>query len=225
MQVASFQNGYYTALCNRVGEEECLTFSGESFVCAPDGRVIARAAAGTDDDPLCRTWISRETGRSHARRLFLRDRRPDLYAGWIAPAAGGPMKSVSTRLIGAWRLVSYDTLDHKGRKGKPYAEAVGRLTYDEHGNMSGQVMRPHRARVEVGKGNAQTVRAAYIGYIAVLRIVRGRTGRRERRASRGRRAQSGVGRRQTGAQAAVRGRPPGAERRCARRPGKSSRIR
>ena len=36
MQVAAFQNGYYTALCNRVGEEECLTFSGESFVCAPD---------------------------------------------------------------------------------------------------------------------------------------------------------------------------------------------
>ena len=76
------------------------------------------------------------------------------------------MKSVSARLIGAWRLVSYDTQDHKGRHGKPYLEAVGRLTYDEHGNMSGQVMRPHRARVEVGKGNAQSVRAAYIGYIA-----------------------------------------------------------
>ena len=26
------------------GEEECLTFAGESFVCAPDGAVIARAA-------------------------------------------------------------------------------------------------------------------------------------------------------------------------------------
>ena len=76
------------------------------------------------------------------------------------------MKSVSARLIGAWRLVSYETQDAKGRRGKPYAEAVGRLTYDEHGNMSGQVMRPDRARVEIGKGNAQTVRAAYIGYIA-----------------------------------------------------------
>ncbi len=76
------------------------------------------------------------------------------------------MKSVSARLIGAWRLVSYETLDPTGRRGKPSADAVGRLTYDEHGNMSGQVMRPDRARVEVGKGNAQTVRAAYIGYIA-----------------------------------------------------------
>ena len=32
MRVASFQNGYYTALCNRVGKEEKLEFSGESFV-------------------------------------------------------------------------------------------------------------------------------------------------------------------------------------------------
>ena len=32
--------------------------------------------------------------------------------------------------------------------------------------MAGQVMRPDRARVDVGKGNAQTVRAAYLGYIA-----------------------------------------------------------
>ena len=43
MRVAAFQNGYFTALCNRVGEEECLTFAGESFVCDPAGRVIARA--------------------------------------------------------------------------------------------------------------------------------------------------------------------------------------
>jgi len=88
MQVASFQNGYYTALCNRVGEEECLTFSGESFVCAPDGRVIARAAAGADAILYADLDLA-EPERSHARRLFLRDRRPDLYASWIAPAAVG----------------------------------------------------------------------------------------------------------------------------------------
>ena len=46
MQVAAFQNGYYVALCNRVGQEEKLQFSGESFVCGPDGTVITRAAAG-----------------------------------------------------------------------------------------------------------------------------------------------------------------------------------
>jgi predicted amidohydrolase len=32
MRVAAFQNGYFVALCNRVGKEECLMFAGESFV-------------------------------------------------------------------------------------------------------------------------------------------------------------------------------------------------
>ena len=70
------------------------------------------------------------------------------------------------RLIGSWRLVSYETTETEGRRGKPYGDAVGRLSYDEHGNMAGQVMRPDRARVELGEGNAQQVRAAYLGYIA-----------------------------------------------------------
>jgi hypothetical protein len=70
------------------------------------------------------------------------------------------------RLIGSWRLVSYETTEKEGRRGKPYGDAVGRLSYDEHGNMAGQVMRPDRARVELGEGNAQQVRAAYLGYIA-----------------------------------------------------------
>jgi len=82
MRVAAFQNGYFTALCNRVGPEECLTFGGESFVCAPDGRVIARAPAG--EDAILYADIDPEDVRaSHARRLFLRDRRPQLYDGWI----------------------------------------------------------------------------------------------------------------------------------------------
>jgi N-carbamoylputrescine amidase len=83
MRVAAFQNGYYTALCNRVGEEDCLTFSGESFVCSPSGEVIARAPA-LEDAILYADIDLDATGRSHARRLFLRDRRPDLYADWIA---------------------------------------------------------------------------------------------------------------------------------------------
>ena len=72
---------------------------------------------------------------------------------------------IRQRLVGTWRLVSYDTESPDGRRGQPYAEAVGRLEYDDHGNMSGQVMRPNRARVEIA-GNVQQVRAAYIGYIA-----------------------------------------------------------
>jgi len=72
MQVAAFQNGYFTALCNRVGEEECLTFAGESFICAPDGTVIARAGDLAT------------VPSSHARELFLSDRRPELYHGWLS---------------------------------------------------------------------------------------------------------------------------------------------
>ncbi len=83
MQVAAFQNGYFVALCNRVGQEDCVTFAGESFVCAPDGRVIARAP-GMREDILYAEIDLRDAASSHARRLFLRDRRPELYAGWLA---------------------------------------------------------------------------------------------------------------------------------------------
>ena len=83
MKVAAFQNGYFVALCNRVGKEECITFGGESFVCAPDGRVIARAPAS--EDHILYSDIDLEGVRdSHARRLFLRDRRPELYAEWFS---------------------------------------------------------------------------------------------------------------------------------------------
>ena len=70
------------------------------------------------------------------------------------------------RLLGNWRLVSYETTEKGTRRGKPYGDAVGRLSYDDRGNMSGQVMRPDRARVELGEGNALQVRGAYLGYIA-----------------------------------------------------------
>ena len=82
MQVAAFQNGYFTALCNRVGEEEHLTFAGESFVCGPDGRVLARAGEGTDETLICDLDLA-EVGNSNARRLFMPDRRPELYGDWI----------------------------------------------------------------------------------------------------------------------------------------------
>lgn len=82
MQVAAFQNGYFVALCNRVGAEDCLTFAGESFVCAPDGRVIARAAA-MEDAILLADLDLRENAGSHARRLFMQHRRPELYRAWI----------------------------------------------------------------------------------------------------------------------------------------------
>ena len=87
MRVASFQNGYFSALCNRVGREETLTFAGESFVCDPAGRVVARAGEGSEEILYADLDLA-EVGESHARRLFLRDRRPGLYAGWLTPPGG-----------------------------------------------------------------------------------------------------------------------------------------
>ena len=86
MQVAAFQNGYFTALANRVGPEDALTFAGESFVCAPDGRVIARAGQGTEEVLIADLELA-EVEQSHARRLFLKHRRPELYAEWFAPSS------------------------------------------------------------------------------------------------------------------------------------------
>lgn len=86
MRVAAFQNGYFTALCNRVGEEERLTFAGESFVCDPAGRVVARAPA-LAETILYADLDLEEVPRSHARRLFLHDRRPELYGEWLGARA------------------------------------------------------------------------------------------------------------------------------------------
>ncbi len=83
LEVASFQNGYYTALCNRVGKEKKIEFSGESFVCNPDGKVIARADKDCEEILFCDINLN-EAKNSHAKKLFLRDRRPDLYDKWLS---------------------------------------------------------------------------------------------------------------------------------------------
>jgi beta-ureidopropionase len=82
VRTASFQNGYFTALVNRVGEEERLTFAGESFVSDPEGRILVRGKRLEDDLVLCDIDLS-ACRTSTARRLFWRDRRPDLYPGWL----------------------------------------------------------------------------------------------------------------------------------------------
>jgi len=83
VQTAAFQNGYFAALCNRVGKEERLTFAGESFVVDPSGRFLARAKALEDDLAVVDLDLSR-CASSHARTLFWHDRRPDLYGDWLA---------------------------------------------------------------------------------------------------------------------------------------------
>jgi predicted amidohydrolase len=86
VRVAAFQNGYFVALCNRVGREDRLDFAGESFVCAPDGTVIARAGQGTEEILYAELDLA-SAASSHARQLFLRDRRPELYGEWLKQGA------------------------------------------------------------------------------------------------------------------------------------------
>ena len=79
VQVASFQNGYYAALVNRIGIEGNLHFAGESFVTAPDGKVIA--SAPNDEETILYADIDfSRLSESHAFRYFLKDRRPGSYS-------------------------------------------------------------------------------------------------------------------------------------------------
>jgi N-carbamoylputrescine amidase len=82
VRTAAFQNGYFTALANRVGVEGKLHFAGESFVVDPEGRVLARGKSREEDLVLADLDLT-ACGTSTARRLFWRDRRPELYRGWL----------------------------------------------------------------------------------------------------------------------------------------------
>ena len=78
LQVAAFQNGYYAALVNRVGKEDIVHFSGESFIVDPHGGIIAQAPMGKDYI-LYADCDFKKIPRSHAKKHFLQDRRPDFY--------------------------------------------------------------------------------------------------------------------------------------------------
>jgi N-carbamoylputrescine amidase len=97
MRVAAFQNGYFTALCNRVGKEDCLDFAGESFVCAPDGQVIARAAKSADEI-LYADIDFKKLSESNARQLFMKHRRPELYGDWLGRDAPRRMEWENCRV-------------------------------------------------------------------------------------------------------------------------------
>lgn len=82
LQIASFQNGYFTALCNRVGKEQHLTFEGKSFMTSPEGGVITQSPALKDDILYAEIDLD-DVEQSHARRHFIKDRRPELYNSWL----------------------------------------------------------------------------------------------------------------------------------------------
>jgi predicted amidohydrolase len=82
VRTAAFQNGYFAALANRVGPEGKLCFSGESFVVDPEGRVVARGKSLEEDLVLAEVDLS-ACAASTARKLFWKNRRPELYRSWL----------------------------------------------------------------------------------------------------------------------------------------------
>jgi N-carbamoylputrescine amidase len=72
-------NGVFVAAVNRVGQEGSLTFFGSSFVCDPQGRMLALAPSDREEVLV----VDCPLGRIEEQRRgwpFLRDRRIDAYA-------------------------------------------------------------------------------------------------------------------------------------------------
>ncbi len=87
LRVASFQNGFFMALANRVGKEDVLHFGGGSFVTDPQGHVIARGPE--EEEGIVYADVDyRECAASHARKLFLQHRREEVYECGAVRLAG-----------------------------------------------------------------------------------------------------------------------------------------
>ena len=78
-------NGCYVAAANRVGHEapaggEGIEFWGQSFICGPDGEIIAKGSIDKEEIVIGEIdWARVNEQRTHWP--FLRDRRVDAYAG------------------------------------------------------------------------------------------------------------------------------------------------
>lgn len=80
LRVSAFQNGYFMALANRVGQEDVLAFAGASFVTDPFGQLVAQAPEGEESILYADIDLSR-CEQAPARKLFFQHRRPDQYRG------------------------------------------------------------------------------------------------------------------------------------------------
>ncbi len=73
-------NGVFVAAVNRVGQEDNLQLWGQSFICDPFGRVIAKASAD-DEEILVADLDLARVEKIRREWCFLRDRRVDAYGG------------------------------------------------------------------------------------------------------------------------------------------------
>lgn len=126
MRVAAFQNGYYVGLCNRVGADGTLTFAGESFVCTPEGTILARAPQAEDYILVTDMDLS-AIGRSHAHRLFLLHRQSTRALRELARAGTQPRpgRDVTFRVLIASKRMDGTNKVFASRREHACAENLG----------------------------------------------------------------------------------------------------
>ncbi len=77
IRVQAFQNSVFVAMCNRVGREDGMLFSGQSLIAGPDGELLKLAGSGEE-----LVFCELEPGKVAKRRIekaYTSLRRPALY--------------------------------------------------------------------------------------------------------------------------------------------------
>lgn len=78
-------NGVFVAICNQVGDN-CMgnTFAGVTFVCNPEGAVIAQAKSGTEEEMVIADLHTADftVPRTGTDRFYRHFRRPEIYEKW-----------------------------------------------------------------------------------------------------------------------------------------------
>ena len=77
LRVQAFQNSVAIAMCNRVGREGAMDFSGESVVVDANGNVIAKA--GEEEQLLYADIDLSDSLKIRRNRPYTNLRRPELY--------------------------------------------------------------------------------------------------------------------------------------------------
>lgn len=77
IRVQAMQNQVFVAMCNRVGIEDAMEFSGESLVVHPNGEVLLKA---DDREQLLTCELALSEAREWRSRVpYLKTRRPEWY--------------------------------------------------------------------------------------------------------------------------------------------------
>ena len=77
IKIQAFQNSVFIAMCNRVGQEGDMHFSGESILCGPDGATLA-LAGGEEELLLCEVDLP-SASRQRTAKPYTQLRRPECY--------------------------------------------------------------------------------------------------------------------------------------------------